>query len=251
MTRNGSSSPATRPMRPGGAERRLLARVADANAEARAVAEVGHEQLGEVPDREGDLVEAVVAELPDHDVEDRPVADRHERLGEDGGVGGEARAEAAGEDDRLHRLHLVPVAGVGVEVLADPGDGAAQALVERHRRRPAEQLPGQRAVAPQALDLARSPGAGASASVSIRTGRPTMATIFSARSPIVVSSSRARFIRRPSTPGALPARTKPSTVSVTKLRSRVGESEPRRTTSPRSAWTAIVGMTARVDWRGP
>jgi hypothetical protein len=40
-------------------------------------------------------------------------------------------------------------------------------------------------------------------------------------------------------------------VSVTKVKSRTGVSEPSRSGPPASACAAMVGMTARSDWRGP
>ena len=45
---------------------------------------------------------------------------------------------------------------------------------------------------------------------------------------------------------------KARTVSETKVKSRMGASEPRVISLLRaSAWQAMVGITARADWRGP
>jgi hypothetical protein len=46
----------------------------------------------------------VVPELQDDQLEDRPVAEGHERLREDDRERREARAAPAGEDDSLHVL---------------------------------------------------------------------------------------------------------------------------------------------------
>ena len=56
----------------------------------------------------------------------------------------------------------------------------------------------------------------------------------------------------PGSRSATAARTKPSAVSVTKVKSRFGVTSPRRSSSaPASSCDSTVGMTARADWRGP
>ncbi len=41
-------------------------------------------------------------------------------------------------------------------------------------------------------------------------------------------------------------------VSLTKVKSRVGRRSPRViVVSPAASWAITVGMTARIDWRGP
>ena len=48
------------------------------------------------------------------------------------------------------------------------------------------------------------------------------------------------------------ARTKPSAVSVTKVKSRFGVTSPSLISdAPAIICDRTVGMTARVDWRGP
>ena len=56
----------------------------------------------------------------------------------------------------------------------------------------------------------------------------------------------------PGSTSATAARRNPSAVSVTKVKSRLGVVSPSRTSSaPASSWESTVGMTARVDCRGP
>ena len=68
-----------------------------------ALAEVDADQVAQVPDADVDRVEPRARELADDDLEDRPVADREQRLGQDRGVGPQAHAEPACEDDGSHR----------------------------------------------------------------------------------------------------------------------------------------------------
>ena len=79
------------------AERLLLAVVVDRDPVALAVAEEGLDQLGQVAGDDRQPLEAVRAELAHDHVEDRPVADRHQRLRQDRRVGPQAHPEAAGE----------------------------------------------------------------------------------------------------------------------------------------------------------
>ena len=56
----------------------------------------------------------------------------------------------------------------------------------------------------------------------------------------------------PGATSARAARTKPSAVSVTKVKSRFGVTSPSLSwLAPASSCDRTVGMTARVDWRGP
>jgi len=68
------------PQRAGRAERLGLVQVLDRHSMVRAVAEHGFDQVAQVADRERQVREPVGRELPDDNVEDRPIADRHERL---------------------------------------------------------------------------------------------------------------------------------------------------------------------------
>ena len=76
----------------------------------------------------------------------------------------------------------------------------------------------------------------------------------SARSPIDISFPEPAFITRPATvsSGASAAAMNARAVSVASVRSRVGVSAPSATCSlPAASWVMMVGITARVDWRGP
>jgi hypothetical protein len=53
-------------------------------------------------DRDVDLLDSAAHELAQQDVDDRPVAERHERLRQDRRVRREAGALPAGHDHRLH-----------------------------------------------------------------------------------------------------------------------------------------------------
>src|SRR5438128_2078411 len=88
-------------------------------------------------------------------------------------------------------------------------------------------------------------------SSSMRRGTSAISAISEARSPMAISTPVPSCTVRPTTCGMVPARTKPATVSLTNVKSRVGDREPRRTGPPRISCAAIVGMTARSDCRGP
>ena len=75
----------------------VLLVVLDRDPVTGAVAHDRPDEMGEVAHRERDLREAVVAKLVDHDVEDRAVAHREQRLWEHGGVGPQPGALAARE----------------------------------------------------------------------------------------------------------------------------------------------------------
>src|SRR5215211_288868 len=76
----------------------------------RAVTEHRFDEVREVANRERDLLEAVVGELPYDDIEDRLVADRKQRLGKHGRVRRQACSLATGEDYGL----LVPIGTAAV-----------------------------------------------------------------------------------------------------------------------------------------
>ena len=81
----------------------MLAEVVDRDAVRRAVPEERLDQLRQVARGDRDPLEAVRLQLAHDDVEHRPVADRHQRLRQHGGVGAQARAFASREDHRaLH-----------------------------------------------------------------------------------------------------------------------------------------------------
>ena len=88
--------------RAGGAERRLLGRVPHADAELRAVAEVGADVVGHERDRHDDVVEAVPREELHDVLHHRHVRDRHHRLGLVARERPQARAFTAGQDHSLH-----------------------------------------------------------------------------------------------------------------------------------------------------
>ena len=68
-----------------------------------AVAEVVADLAGQELDRDHDVLEPVVADVPDDVLHDRPVAHREHGLGLVGGEGPQAGAFPAGHDHRLHR----------------------------------------------------------------------------------------------------------------------------------------------------
>ena len=94
--------------RTSGPERPVLSRVIDVDAEPRAVAEVGLDDVREVADRHRDSRAAVVPELPDDDFEERMIAERQERLRDRDGVRREARPLLPGEDHRAHHFTSAP-----------------------------------------------------------------------------------------------------------------------------------------------
>ena len=65
------------------------------------VGQVDEDQLAEVVDAQVDVVDAGPRQRADDVLEHRPVADRHERLRDDGGVGAQPRAQPAGQDRPL------------------------------------------------------------------------------------------------------------------------------------------------------
>lgn len=90
--------------RTGSAQWKILVGVLDVEVVLRTILEVGAHQPGEMPDGEGDVVDPGCFELVQQDLEDGFVADRHHRLGEDFGVGGEAGAFSSGENHSMHLL---------------------------------------------------------------------------------------------------------------------------------------------------
>ena len=96
------SRPSTSRSGAGSAERLLLADVGDVDVAVLAAVEDRLDQVREVADAEVHVDDARVLELADDDLEDRLVADRHQRLRQHRGVRREPRAAAAGQDDRLH-----------------------------------------------------------------------------------------------------------------------------------------------------
>ena len=80
------------------AERLALLVVRDRDAVRRAVPEDRLDQVRQVAHRDHQVGEVVRGQLPDDHVEDRPVADRHQRLRQHGRVRREPRSLTAGED---------------------------------------------------------------------------------------------------------------------------------------------------------
>ncbi len=85
-------------------ERRLLDGVLDVHAERLAVAEVAADRLRQERDGDDHVFEAVSAEQLDDVLHARLADDRDHRLRLVRGERPEARALAAGHDDRLHSL---------------------------------------------------------------------------------------------------------------------------------------------------
>ena len=88
----------------GGAGGRFLDRVADGDAVGLAVTEVAADGLRHEGERDDDVVEAVLAQELDDVLDARLADDGHHRLGLVRRERAQARALAAGHDDRLHRL---------------------------------------------------------------------------------------------------------------------------------------------------
>ena len=76
--------------------------VGDLSVAGRAAVEDRPNQVREVADAEADVDDPRFLELADDDLEDRLLAHRHQRLGQDRGVRGQTRAAPAGQHDRLH-----------------------------------------------------------------------------------------------------------------------------------------------------
>jgi hypothetical protein len=89
--------------RAGGAERRLLHRVADVDAKRLAAAEVAADRLRQEGDGDDHVLEAVALEELDDVLHARLADDRHHRLGLVRGQGTQPRALSTGHDDGLHR----------------------------------------------------------------------------------------------------------------------------------------------------
>ena len=79
-----------------------LGGVGQADVHVGAVAEVVADLTGQELDGDHDVLDPVVPDVPDDVLHDRAVADREHRLGLVGGEWPQARAFAAGHDDRLH-----------------------------------------------------------------------------------------------------------------------------------------------------
>ena len=121
----------------GGAERLVLDDEAELDVPQAVVREVLLEGLGQVAERQHDLVDAVRAEPRQLPFEERDVGDREQRLRGREGQGAEAGALPPDEDDRLHGVvvAVLPVpAGtvvelsIGGEVVVLPPDGAVDAV---------------------------------------------------------------------------------------------------------------------------
>ena len=90
-----------------GAQRLRLDRVADARAASAAVADDALDGVRPVVEAQNDLVD--LGQLPeqvDLVVQQRPVEDRHDRLGRVAGQRTQPRAESAGEQDGLHAIRV-------------------------------------------------------------------------------------------------------------------------------------------------
>ena len=120
QTMNRSSMPAAAKRMPPAVPSGLGSdRVRQADTAAATVGEVGLDRVGQVADREHDLVDAVRLEPRELAFEERLVGDRQQRLRRRERERAQARALAPHEDDRLH----------GVEVVVAPVVEAAGALV--------------------------------------------------------------------------------------------------------------------------
>ena len=80
-----------------GSQGLIFPKVVDRHSVARPVAEERFDQLGEVSGGDRDALESCRRELADHDIEDRPVADRHQRLWEHSGVWPQPGSQTARE----------------------------------------------------------------------------------------------------------------------------------------------------------
>lgn len=71
--------------------------------------EVGLDQRAEIADGDDDFCDAGGAQLVQDDLQDRPVADGHQRLGQDRRVGAQPHPLSAGQYHRLHDLAPAPL----------------------------------------------------------------------------------------------------------------------------------------------
>ena len=90
------------PERRRGAERAGLVDVLDGDAVRPGVIHHRPDEVGEVPDAQRDVSKTRLAQALDDDLEDRLLADRQERLGQDGGVRCHPRPAPAAQDHGLH-----------------------------------------------------------------------------------------------------------------------------------------------------
>jgi hypothetical protein len=102
--------------RSGRAERLVLVHVLDRDVTVLAIVEDRLDQVGQVAHAKGDVRDSARFELIYHQLQDRPLADRHQRLRQHRGVRSKTSATPAGEHDRF-RPPLVLVA-VSVRVVA-------------------------------------------------------------------------------------------------------------------------------------
>ena len=113
--------------RPGGAERLVLGGVAHADPEVGAVAEVVADLVGEVRDRDHDVVETVAGQQGDDVLEHRPVDERHHRFGLVARQRAQAGALTAGQDHGLHPGTFIPAPSSPPRRAAVPSRSAARA----------------------------------------------------------------------------------------------------------------------------
>ena len=86
-----------------GTERLILQRVINSHLPSLSAAEKSFDEIGLMVDRHGDVIEALVGELPDDYFQDGVIADGHQRFGQYDRVGAQSGAFAAGQDDRPSR----------------------------------------------------------------------------------------------------------------------------------------------------
>ena len=137
------------------------------------------------------------------------------------------------------------------ESLAKPIDRDSETFREPDNRFPAGFLTQRRSVAEQLLDFARIGTNAFWIGYQSRFRAHDLENFLG--QPADMDRSAAPGIERAANvPSCVPTAMNASTVLLTNVKSRLGDKEPRWTSSaPASTWLTIVGITARNDWRGP
>src|SRR5436305_9460279 len=174
--------------------------------------EVQLDELAEVADAEVDLLYARVRQAAHDVLEDRAVADRHERLGDDRRVGAQPRSEASGQDHGSHMtycptLKRPSLARIQSIVRATPSRSATRGSQPVNVRASA----GLETRSPTSLSSGRT----RASSLSTINSRPSTSPTISTSSPTDTDSPVPSCSVRPTACGSPAAARKPSTVSST------------------------------------
>ena len=181
----------------------------------------------------------------------RIIPNRHEGLWEDRGVRVKTSTSATCENDCLHQglLHRIHAGLVAGDVIPHPVDGLRKAVFQRYRRLPPRSW--------AAFELSQT-----STRTSLFSGRTRcflagdgrvridLAMMVEGSTSMVTPLPRRALIVWPTAPSHSAILMNAWTVSVTKVRSRTGVSDPSLMVSEVSAWV-MMGVSRRRRWRGP